>query len=511
MSKLSSALIPPLFVLAAALWSGINLGVRWDESWTHIDVAQSVLMHTRLWLTGLAGLVSAMLVWKGRRAPSSSRELLVGLSCVPLATILSTFAKLALMTGGVRWSSKTPFFCILLAGLVAWAAWLQLRKPDAPLERTSGIYLVIVGNIFFTLVAMEGLLALIAMTGISAFVQGSNAASEIDLRRPEPGTQFFGMPLNEGGYHDRAFFRASEQDLVVALLGDSFGFGIVPYERLFTTVAENRLRAAAGERFERVAIHNFSINAIGPWEYKRLLEEEALATEPKLVVVCLFVGNDISQARRDDPGMDRLYTLSKWRTWEFGRRVIKLVMEGRRSGASLGDDMATPVGASAGALALEYLDDTSLEEASFSEPAFLSIENDRLEVTRISRSNTRKDYAHLRTVLDAIHARLGERMMILIIPDEYQVDDTFFASLTEGKPDPSQYDQFFPQQEIHRYCDERGIPCVDPLDALRAANLQDRVYHLRNTHWNSRGNSIAGELLGDALRERLQDLGGLNQ
>ena len=55
----------------------------------------------------------------------------------------------------------------------------------------------------------------------------------------------------------------------------------------------------------------------------------------------------------------------------------------------------------------------------------------------------------------------------------------------------------------------QGIPFLDLLPAARAvpamADGQRHLYHLRDTHFNVRGNQMAGEQLAKFLKDRLPD------
>ena len=68
--------------------------------------------------------------------------------------------------------------------------------------------------------------------------------------------------------------------------------GAVPQPENFTSVAERR----AG-----VAVQAFGVPGAGPREYLELLRRDALPRGPGAVLLCLFVGNDVSDSRRAKP------------------------------------------------------------------------------------------------------------------------------------------------------------------------------------------------------------------
>jgi len=112
--------------------------------------------------------------------------------------------------------------------------------------------------------------------------------------------------------------------------------------------------------------------------------------------------------------------------------------------------------------------------------------------------------------LDTFHQALGERLLVVLVPDEYQVNDELWNGLLPAaiqmyahSVPPSQaresFDRDYPQQRLREWAAERGVRVLDLLPALREAEKSARTYHLRDTHWNSHGNRVAGEELARAL------------
>lgn len=94
----------------------------------------------------------------------------------------------------------------------------------------------------------------------------------------------------------------------------------------------------------------------------------------------------------------------------------------------------------------------------------------------------------------------------LLIPDEFQVEDALWESLTASGLAP-QRERDFPQRWIGARLEREGLPYEDLLAPLRAAPpLADgrrRLYHLRDTHFNARGNEIAARGLAALVRRCL--------
>jgi len=138
-----------------------------------------------------------------------------------------------------------------------------------------------------------------------------------------------------------------------------------------------------------------------------------------------------------------------------------------------------------------------------SEERFLAIELERLKRCIPDDPSIQRYYDRFYAALDTIHERLGERLVVVLIPDEYQANDELYGQLVEAAPAGTQYDRELPQQRILEHCWLRNLECLDLLPALRRAQEGGHVYHRRDTHWDARGNRIAGEIIGEYLAERL--------
>ena len=86
-----------------------------------------------------------------------------------------------------------------------------------------------------------------------------------------------------------------------------------------------------------------------------------------------------------------------------------------------------------------------------------------------------------------------------MIPDEFQVNDALYETLLARSERPDAYDRDMPQRLLREYAAAKGIPMLDLLPVLRAAEVDGRTYHLRDTHWNARGNRVAGEAIADFI------------
>jgi hypothetical protein len=171
------------------------------------------------------------------------------------------------------------------------------------------------------------------------------------------------------------------------------------------------------------------------------------------------------------------------------------------SGASPGEHVKTIVPPEEVATRFPWFADPSLETPTFSVEGFRKIERERA----LALAQPAESYACFEW-LERIHgAARGIPLLVLMIPDEFQVEDGVWADVLAETDAPLERD--VPQARVARFCRERGIAVLDLLPALRAvpplADGRRHVYALRDTHWNARGNAVAGKELARAVRALL--------
>jgi hypothetical protein len=332
------------------------------------------------------------------------------------------------------------------------------------------------------------------------YTKSADILTRMESLRWGRGVEYFNFRMNSQGYHDEEFFRAGDSDLVIGLLADSFGIGVVPYAYNFATVAERNLQERFGNSYNRIAIHNFGVPGIAMNEYVFLLESEVLQTNPSFVVLCIFVGNDIIESQDFGELKTSRYCFQNWFLWLLPKRLFILSQEQHRQEEKrqklnvleigrLSEDGEIP----------EYIYDSSQESPTFSVEKFLEIEQERFEVCNPDNQQWQKGFEGLFKGLKHLHSRLGSKLLVVLIPDEFQVNDEVYEELLQSNPHYVSYQRNYPQKRILAYCQEHDLMCLDILPVLREGQEKDRTYHLRDTHLNAYGNSILGQELANTL------------
>jgi len=91
--------------------------------------------------------------------------------------------------------------------------------------------------------------------------------------------------------------------------------------------------------------------------------------------------------------------------------------------------------------------------------------------------------------------------LLLFIPSEVQVDLDVREKVLAGlEYDPAEYDFDLPQRRLVQFAQTHDLPYLDVLPAFREAHSRTtRLYKANDTHWNERGNRLAGELVAAEL------------
>ncbi len=296
------------------------------------------------------------------------------------------------------------------------------------------------------------------------------AAEFVRHHRLAPHAEHFGSRCNSLGYVDAEF--TLERDPTrrrIVVLGDSFVVGGVPYEQNFATLVETLLDAHTPTE-----VLNFGVPGAGPPEYLEIWNTEAARYAPDRVVVVLFVGNDFQIAEPRS-----LLHADALRSWTILRRLWRLLWH-ERTGQTGSVLRADP------------------NEPTFSEADFRRIEAARVWICRTEPDATsERSIAAALAFVDRLHEAIGERLHVVVAPDEFQVDDALWHRVVGDAP--LAYDRDLPQTRLKQHLATRGVPFLDLLPTLRAAHRDAPTYKVRDTHWNAHGNAAAARAIADWL------------
>lgn len=436
--------------------------------------------------TLLLGLGLCWAVWRERQGPLPTARWVGWLLAVLLCTWIWSLCVL-------EWYQREWWWrlCIPVGSSAALALWLCLRTQRTWQLLRNGVLLLLV-----TALLLEcGLRALHAWrpTQLTAR-ESSESGASLERNRPRPGTLRFRVPCNSGGHYDEEFAPRTAGTQRVAVIGDSFSQGTVPLRWHYTSVAERRLG---------YPVDNYGVSGIGLPEYEQILREEVLPRDPSAVVISLFVGNDLEWTPTAPTAVGEADWLDAERVLlvQVPKRLQRMAAE-RRANAGR---VAAVVGEELQATGLDvqlypWLEDPQAELPTISLEGFLRLEEERAR--SLSRFSTKAAQALAQRLLRMKSMCGSRRFVVCLIPDEFQVEERLWEALQARVVDQS-LERDRGQLLLGRELRELGVECVDLLPRFREVvpgpDGRRRLYHLQDTHWNARGNELAGQVLAEHL------------
>lgn len=292
--------------------------------------------------------------------------------------------------------------------------------------------------------------------------------------RGKPNEENFDFHLNSKGFKDVEFNVKKEEGTYRVLgLGDSFAFGVVPYQYNYLTLLEESLNKAG----RKVELINMGITGIGPKDYFALLESEGLELKPDMVLLSFFIGNDFLRETQER----KLYSYSY--VASFINYFITLNTE-RAVQPNSGYDDTAP---------------------TFTDTVYVKLESDRSEIYRKNNPAFESDFTDAMSYVTKIKQRCDERNIafaVVLIPDEAQINKTLQSRVMQIKAFNASADDFdfaLPNKLMAQRLKEQKINFIDLLDEFSARSKETNLYKPSDTHWNIAGNKLAAEVIQATL------------
>jgi hypothetical protein len=298
--------------------------------------------------------------------------------------------------------------------------------------------------------------------------------------RGKPFAQTPGFRLNSKGFKD-VEYQKEKKDRTFRILGigDSFTYGVVPYENNYLTLVEEKLKQQGAS----VELINMGIPSIGPREYLSLFVNEGVELKPDLVVVSFFMGNDFT---------DDFETKRKPYTYSYVASLIYYLYSAHTKYEGLSR------------YTLVYHDD----QPTFTDEAYLSLEKGRSQiflkqnqVFGAELDDATSYLIKMKSICDTQNISL----VILLIPDELQVSRALQTRVLQGLAlNPEAVDFSLPNRTLIERLKQNGIDSIDLLEEFQSAAEQKNLYRPNDSHWNIEGNKLASEILVKHLYSRLR-------
>ncbi len=260
---------------------------------------------------------------------------------------------------------------------------------------------------------------------------------------------------------------ALKNENVILVVGDSFTYGSgVPQEQSYPAITQQLV----GENY---TIINAGTPGYDLSQYLEFVKLKSPLFSPDIIVVGLFVGNDL--------GKQLLYTLDddgnlvrKQLPTLESRRLLSTCTRNSHACAFLANGITHSKLGDAlrrwGILAQEKFSLDQQEEYNKNKALVEKIIKELQKETQNNR----------------------QQLAVLIIPLKEQVDDSAYNAMY---PRGSAITRFQSQKDLHAFLAENNIPSIDPLPLFRQLNKNNTFYYTYDGHCNERGYFLLGYAL----------------
>jgi len=308
-----------------------------------------------------------------------------------------------------------------------------------------------------------------------------------DRYRGRHSTYYNGFLLNSKGFHDIEHpMEKPENSFRIVALGDSFAFGVVPYQHNFLTILEDKFKLdhPANE------VVNLGIGATGVRTHLSVLANEGLNYNPDMVITTFFMGNDFEVPRKKIYEHSYLATLINY-AYQYSRYYIQQLRhpEAPSSPALNSKEQSNPAPVST------YRDD----QPTFPSEVFMGIEVNRSVIFRKDYSKFsalgERAFFYLKKIQD-ICQKKGIAFKVVIIPDEVQINSSLQNKVIQSHGIGSDGLDFLgPNKWLERRLSQANIQSIDLTENFIEHSKSTRLYKPRDTHWNIAGNKLAADVL----------------
>jgi hypothetical protein len=315
------------------------------------------------------------------------------------------------------------------------------------------------------------------------------------------------VQTNSLGFRDREYPAEKGGSSRILGLGDSFAFGLgVEEQSTYLALIEEELRA------ERVEVINAGLIGAGPDTEARLLEAVGPELQPDLVLLGLFVGNDLLEAMLGTDAVEVREGSLVWRPgaqerWESVVTDGRLVAPPRSSGVLVPFKGFLRMHSHAYRFVSRGYAALRRRPGLGERTAGLSVFREEAFCLKHYPPELEQGWNRTRDALERIKSwsdRHGASLVLVLIPFRGQVEaERWREFLQTYRVREEDFDPEKPQTLVKRWAQPAGVTVLDLLPAMRRARHGiDELYYRRDPHWTARGHAVAAEDILVQLRSR---------
>lgn len=309
--------------------------------------------------------------------------------------------------------------------------------------------------------------------------------------RANPNSWVNGFQLNSKGFHDEEFsFKKKEGSIRILALGDSFVFGVVPYQFNFITLLEKLLKA----KNPSIEIINMGIPSTTINDYLALLVDEGLELNPDMILLNIYIGNDIRDTEKKVVSSSYLIRFFTYLNAMSKFEETKNITEGRMGGAGKENNYEDYK---------KTFDDEAFNEILIE--LFLTYFEQKDAINRFN-PKYKSVFKDLKIIKQICRAK-NIKLLVNLLPSEIQVD-TDLQKKFQLDLKNSNYAVALPYEEViksinyirpnilmKKALEDEKILYLDLLEAFQQKGKTEKLYKPNDTHWNIAGNSLAAQLI----------------
>jgi hypothetical protein len=300
--------------------------------------------------------------------------------------------------------------------------------------------------------------------------------------RGKPNAPDYDFKLNSQGFKDLEFTVEKPAETYRILgIGDSFAYGVVPYQYNYLTLLEKKLNQSG----RKTEVINMGIPGLGPRDYLSILVNEGLKLNPDRIVLSFYVGNDF---------LDNYMTANLRK--EEKSYIIALIKSLIKIQSHYQGTFINPV--------LKYEDNQpTIDDAKYFKNALsqsnMFVRNPPDDIFKGFVEDAMQDLIKIKQIADSQNIPLT----IVIIPSEVQVNSQFQQQVKRAfdPNNPNTLDFQLPNRMLTERLRQANIDYLDLLPDFIATSKKTRLYKPNDTHWNIAGNRLAAELITQHLNQ----------
>ncbi|VXD24935.1 conserved exported hypothetical protein [Planktothrix serta PCC 8927] len=304
--------------------------------------------------------------------------------------------------------------------------------------------------------------------------------------RGKPNAPDYDFKLNSQGFKDVEFTVEKPAETYRILgIGDSFTYGVVPYQYNYLTVLEEKLNKSG----QKTEVINMGIPGMGPRDYLSILVNEGLKLNPDRVVLSFYIGNDF---------LDN-YMTANLRTEEKSY-MIALIKSMIKIQSNYKGKVLNPTTVQYNDNLPTFTDEKYLEDTINKSNMFVRNPADGMFKGFVD--DAVKDLIKIKQICDSQNIPLT----IVIIPDEVQVNSQLQKQVKQAFDPNNQnlLDFEISNRLLTEQLQQANIDYLDLLPDFKATAQKTPLYKPNDTHWNIAGNRLAAELITQHLTAKNQ-------